>query len=177
MPITVQRETYDSVIGEIKPLLERHWQEVARNKELIPLDPRYEAYRHADISGSLRIYTVRAEGILIGYAVYFIHTHFHYQQNLWALSDIYWVDPYFRRSRNIPLWALYVPVIRWFFRGRNRPRVGEMLFKFAEKCLTNDGVTVMHTTSKCANPAAKYVLEKLGHSLIEFGHAKVLKKV
>lgn len=85
------RESMEQVIGEIKPLLEKHWREIAHYQD-IPLDPDYAAYGRADAVGSLRIFTVRDEGLLVGYAVFFIG-NLHYQSTKIATQDILFVLP------------------------------------------------------------------------------------
>lgn len=152
MEVTFQQEELSNILEELKPLLERHWQEVARNKDLVPLNPEYSAYLSMGRKKYLRVYTARLGEKLIGYAIYFVRPHGHYKDHLWALSDIFWLDP---ESR-----------------GHG---AGKGLFQFVENQLRDEGVTSMHTTSKVEHPAAGRVLEGLGHTLIEYGHAKILR--
>jgi hypothetical protein len=51
-----QREAIEDVVDEIRPLLERHWQEVAHYPD-IPLIPNWQAYDQLQANGLLRIYT------------------------------------------------------------------------------------------------------------------------
>lgn len=149
--IHVTRETYDGVIEDIKPLLTKHWQEIARNRERIELNPDYGRYKELENRGALFIFTAREDGKILGYAIYFVGPHLHYRDHKWALSDIFWVTP-----------------------ERRGIMVGKRLFGLAEKVLRENGVSVMHTTSKIAHPSAGRLLEHFGHEHIEAGHAKVL---
>ena len=51
---------------------------------------RYEALER---DGGLVIYTAREAGVLVGYAAFFLVHHAHYRRNLFALNDVFYVDP------------------------------------------------------------------------------------
>jgi hypothetical protein len=144
-------ERYADVVGEARPLLERHWDEIARNKESIKLSPDWVRYAALAERNQLLICTARAGARLVGYALYFIAPQIHYRETMWAESDIFWIAPEFRR-----------------------PTAALRLFAFAEDQLRARGVVVMHTRAKNAHPAAGRVLEHLGHEPIETVYAKVL---
>lgn len=95
--ITFARESMSQVMGEIRPLLEAHWQEIAQFPD-IPLDPDYEQYARAEAAGQLRIYSARAES-LVGYAIYIVGPAWHYRQSLQARQDILFLLPEYRRGR------------------------------------------------------------------------------
>jgi GNAT superfamily N-acetyltransferase len=151
MAIAFRTERYADVIGDIKPLLVRHWEEIARNRDTIKLDPDYALYATLDERGQLLICTARDGGRLVGYAIYFTFFQIHYRKTRWAESDIFWIDPELRL-----------------------PTVALRLFKFCETELRTKGVTVLHTRAKNAHPAAGRLLEHLGHTPIETVYAKVL---
>jgi hypothetical protein len=90
--MSYQREPLEPVMWEAKPLLERHWAEVAHFKD-IALEPDVELYRKLEESGALRVYTMRKDGELTGYAVFMVKTNLHYRQSLQAQQDILYVDP------------------------------------------------------------------------------------
>jgi GNAT superfamily N-acetyltransferase len=148
---TLQRERVQDTIDEAYPLLERHWDEIAWTKELSGVDIDRAFYKRLEDMGGIVCVTARREGALIGYAVYFIRQHPHYQGVKWAVSDIYWIAPEHR--------------------GR---LLGARLFNVMETELREIGVQVMHTTGKTAHPAAHRLLLALGHSDIEWGVGKVL---
>lgn len=153
MKIEYAQERFADAIDEARPLLVRHWTEVARNKEAVPLDPNYDRYIKMEEMGLIRVYTARHMGAMVGYACYFVLPHLHYQQDLWAVSDILWLAPECRKG----------------FAG-----IG--LLRFVEQSLREEKVSVMHTTGKVEHPALLAILERLGHKHIEFGCAKLLKR-
>ncbi len=44
----------------------------------LPFDPQREIYRHLEDAGMLRLFTVRADDVLVGYAVFVVTTHPHH---------------------------------------------------------------------------------------------------
>jgi GNAT superfamily N-acetyltransferase len=146
-----QRERVQDTIDEAYPLLERHWDEIAWTKELSGVDIDRAFYKRLEDQGGIVCVTARQAGALIGYAVYFLRFHPHYQGVKWAVSDIYWIAPEHR--------------------GR---LLGMRLFNIAETELREAGVQVMHTTGKTAHPQAKRLLMAMGHAEIEWGVGKVL---
>ena len=150
--LIVRRERYAEIIDDIKALLPSHWQELALYQDDVPLDPDFEMYRRVDDAGMLAIFAVRDERELVGYAIYFVKPHHHYMGHKWAVSDIYWMDPRYRRLGH-----------------------GRKMFQGVEDGLRAMGVDVMHTTLKAEHPEPAFVLETLGHARIEFGYSKRLK--
>ena len=167
MGVTFQREKFAATIDEAKPLLVRHWAELARNRGSIAFNPDYEGYLRLETADILRVYTVRENRILIGYAVYLVSKHYHYKDHLWAASDMFWLDPA-KRSKRRPWWKRALGI------GR-KPGLGTQLFGFIESELHREGISVMHTTLKAAHPAAARMLRNLGHESIELGFAKLLR--
>ena len=149
--VTLHKETIAQVMAEIQPLLPRHWDELARNKDKIALNPNMAFYRRNEQLGGVHVFTVRHDGALVGYVVHFVREHPHYVPHLWAVSDIFWLSP--------------------DHRGLG---IGKAMFEHAEKWLKERGVSVVHYTYKASNLAAGEVLEDLGYPLIEHGRAKCL---
>lgn len=86
-------EKYEDVIGEIRPLLELHYEEIASFRDKVPLDPDYERYRQAEEMGRLLIIAARREGALVGYSIFFLSPHMHYQSTVFAMNDIVFLHP------------------------------------------------------------------------------------
>lgn len=152
--VSFARESFVTCFEEAKPLLEAHWQEIARNKDIIPLVPNEAAYLKSEDLGILRIYTGRRDGDLVAYACYFVTAGLHYHTTLWGTCDIFWIHP-----------------------SARVPRLADRLFDFVESQLRSDGVLMMHTRTKIAHPAAGRILERRGHVPIEINYAKLLKEV
>lgn len=87
-------EYFTDVIEEIKPLLKRHWHEIALNKDKIPFDPDYDKYEELEEKGILDIFTARDdEGVLCGYCITFTMPHLHYKTTITSSVDILFVTP------------------------------------------------------------------------------------
>lgn len=92
-----QWERFAAIARELPPLFLRHWEEIALNRDSVPLDPNWPEYYRLDIAGVLRCLTVRTEsGTLAGYHFVLIFPHLHYASTLWAQSDMFWLDPAYR---------------------------------------------------------------------------------
>lgn len=166
------QETMAESLEDLKACFDSHWKELARNRDIIPLDPDYNNYKAREKSDALRVYTVRKEGILVGYAVYFLLFHPHYQQTKWALSDIFWVSLAIRSTLRVKIKRKILRIL-----GKNPEEgVGNRFFAFIEECLRLDNVVVMHTTFKTAHPAPGRILKRRKHKLIEHGYAIVLTR-
>lgn len=87
-----QREKVMDTWDEMFPLLTEHWKEVALFND-IPLDPDKEAYERMEANGAVRLYTLRDEGQLVGYSVFFIIHHPHYKSSMQAQQDIIYITP------------------------------------------------------------------------------------
>ncbi len=148
--IIYQQESLVTVKADIIPLLEKHWEEVALNKEKIKLNPDWDAYANLEDAGVLKIFTSREDGKLVGYFVVFVKSHIHYKDHLFCYNDVIFVDEEYRK-------------------GFTSPR----LIKFAEKCLKADGVEVMIVNTKVHKPFDS-LLVWLGYKHIENLYSKVL---
>lgn len=149
-----QRETYEDVVDEIRPLLERHWREVAHYAD-IPLAPNWAAYQQFQAAGILRIYTGREHGRLIGYSIFTVHKGVHYSTSLEADEDLLFVLPEHRKGS----------------------RVGLQLMQFAERQLTAENVQLVKRRTKAAerlNFGA--LLERMGYEPIDVTYGKRLDK-
>lgn len=83
---------------ELAPLLELHWHEVAKYKD-IPLEPDWAWYDEMVKGGAYRAYTMRTdEGELIGYAGFVVGGHKHYKSCLCAWADVVFLHPKQRKN-------------------------------------------------------------------------------
>jgi GNAT superfamily N-acetyltransferase len=148
--ITAQVESLTEVLEELKPLLPLHYEELALNKDSIPLDPQYDVYSRERLQGEVIFVTVRDEGALIGYFVGFIAPGLHYQTCLTCTMDIFYIV----QDR----------------RGRGG---GVLLFKAVEKELKRRGVDRWFVGSKCRHDAS-ILFERLGFERVEIYYSKML---
>jgi len=91
--LSLQVEEFSQVIEEAKPLLYRHWLEVALDKEKVPLDPDWARYASLEGRGSLSVVTMRQNGKLVGYSCMVVERGLHYASTLEARMDIFWLAP------------------------------------------------------------------------------------
>ena len=91
--ITAQVETWHPFIEEIQPLLPLHYQELALNKDKVPLSPKYDVYDTLDAQGKILVVSLRQEGTIVGYFIGFVDTKLHYNTCLALTMDIFWTHP------------------------------------------------------------------------------------
>jgi GNAT superfamily N-acetyltransferase len=152
MPITYQQESLATCANDAKDLLHSHWEEVAVNKDVIKLNPDWDAYYNLEEVGILKIFTARSDGVLVGYFVVLCRTHIHYKDHIFAANDILYLHKDYRKGFT-----------------------GAKLMKFAEKCLQEDGVSVLVVNTKRHKPFDS-LLEWLGYKHVENVYSKLLRE-
>lgn len=90
---TFQCENLEAGLEEIKALLPLHYEELALNKDKVPLSPMYDVYIAREQAGQLIYFTARDEGKLVGYFLGFIAPGLHYSTCLTCTMDIFFVHP------------------------------------------------------------------------------------
>lgn len=148
--ITFQEEFAKVVIEEGASLFEAHWKEIAVNQEKVPLDPDYDKYYLLEDMGVLHVVTARDNGTLVGYFVSIIETGLHYKQNVFAINDILFIHPDYRKGS-----------------------VGIKLIKFTEQCLKDRGIDVLVMRHKAAHDFSR-ILERLGMTHTESVYMKYI---
>lgn len=138
-------EALDSCLPDISGLLESHHREVG---ERFDLDPDIQTYRALETS--LRIYTARREGLLIGYATFIVcATNLHHKGLRSAAND-----------------SLYImPSCRGF--------TGSLLMAYAEAQLKAEGIKVVTIHVPKVNDWTPLAI-KWGYEVIETHVRKVL---
>jgi GNAT superfamily N-acetyltransferase len=101
---------------EAWPLIERHYRALGAWSGA-PLEPDVDRYAAMQAYGSLRVFTARWHGRLVGYLAYMVHSGLHYSTLTFASEDVVWIDPEVRASR-----------------------VASDLFSYAEECLREENV-------------------------------------
>lgn len=84
----VKEENLFDIIPEMMALLEEHYEELIVNKKVIKLNPRWDEYKRRIDLNQFAIFTIRAEGKLIGYSAFFIEPHIHYSDFIVATNDV-----------------------------------------------------------------------------------------
>lgn len=91
--ITAQVESFTQGLSELQPILPKHWEELALDKDKVPLDPQYDIYIRREEMGEVLFMTLRDAGELIGYFIGFIAPGLHYKTCLTLTMDIFYVVP------------------------------------------------------------------------------------
>ena len=146
--LTYRREKLSDIKEEVLPLLEKHWEEIALEKEIVKLDPDWDAYEFMDSHGLLVCVCARHSGVLIGYTVYFISRNIHYKELLCAENDLFFLDPEFRKGM-----------------------AGVNLFRAAEVVLKGLGVNRISNKVKLHHDVGK-IFERMGYQPIERVYVK-----
>lgn len=141
--LTVCVESFTDGIEELKVLLPMHWEELALNRDKVPLSPNWEEYKERDANGSIIYVTLRNKGYLVGYFVGFIAPGMHYTTCLTCIMDIFYIHPDVRGQFG-----------------------GVKLFRFVEKELKRRGVQRMVVGSK-NHKDASCLFDFLGYTMIE----------
>jgi len=148
--LTAQVESFTAVQPEIAALSGEHYDALALDKELVPLDPDWDRYRELDARGQLCTVTLRAQGKLAGYCIMFVLPELHYRTTLSAKMDMFWVTPEYR--------------------GRMG---GLRLFRTMERELKRRGCRRMFVGSKLHRDTSR-MFEAMGYRHIEAWFSKVL---
>jgi hypothetical protein len=83
----------------VLPLWKKHYDEIALDKDICPLDPDWEFYFVSAERGLLHILTARSQsGKLAGYIFNLLGSHNHYASTRFAVTEMFWLHPYFRKG-------------------------------------------------------------------------------
>lgn len=150
MAISFRRERTDTIRHEAVKLLQDHWNEIAKYKD-IPVEPDWAKYYRIEELGNLRVFTVRSGMDLVGYAVFFLSNNPHYASSFQATQDVL------------------------FLRKDQRGFTGAKFIKWCDAQLKMVGVqAVYHHTKKEQNFGP--MLERMGYELVDLVYARRLDK-
>lgn len=148
--VTAQVESLTERLEDLKGFFPKHWEELALNRDKVPLDPQYPIYLARDARGEVLFVTLRKAGELIGYFVGFVAPGLHYQTCLTLTMDIFWVHPEHRNGS-----------------------AGIRLFREVEREAKRRGVQRWFAGSKC-HADASVLFEFLGFERVEIYYSKWL---
>lgn len=148
--MTAHVESLTEHLPELMYLLPLHYEELALNKDKVPLDPQYEVYRERDAAGAVLFVTLRDAGELVGYFVGFIAPGLHYKTCLTCTMDIF----YLRKDKRT---------------GSG----GVRLFRFVEAELKRRGVQRWFMGSK-VHADASALFKRIGAAPVETYYSKWL---
>ena len=145
--ITAHIESFVVNIDELKRIIPLHYEELAMNKDKVPLAPQWPKYARAEANGELFFVALRDAGNMAGYFIGFVGPGLHYETCLTCVQDIFYVKPDERGAA-----------------------AGKILFDFVENELKRRGVQRLITNSKNHFPAA-WMFDKRGYEPIETIHS------
>jgi GNAT superfamily N-acetyltransferase len=131
----------EALAREIAPLLEAHYREIAHYPD--PLRVDYARYLRAEAMGQLRLFTIRVEGALVGYADFTLDKSPKYGILQASQGDLFLLPEY------------------------RRGRVGIRFIRWCDEALKTERVMVVYQHTKIAHPAMGKVLEHLGYEPID----------
>ena len=146
----VKEEKFKDIIDEALPLLTKHWKELANHQDIRPLDINFEAYEQMNDLGLIRVFTVREDEKLVGYASFCINYNLHYKTWKHAICDVYYIAP---EKRTLGF--------------------GSKMFSEIEGMLRDLGVNSVIVQDKVKQSNAKF-FQALGFGISEQHYEKVL---
>lgn len=154
MSLTYQKERFVDIMIELPPLFQKHWEEIAANKDVIKLDPAWDEYCELDRINRLHIITIRDGTKLVGYFFGLVKGHLHYKTSLTAWSDIFYLLPEYKKGLAAGV------------RLRRLIREAEKMFRVLK-------VQKVYMVTKKAHDLSR-LLEREGYKFIELVHTKLL---
>lgn len=93
-------EPFAQCYVEAQELLKLHWEEIAKDKKLLFLNPDVDLYNKLSARTNIVVVTARTNAKLVGYFVWFLAKHPHYKHVLVAEEDIHFLLPEYRKGLN-----------------------------------------------------------------------------
>lgn len=96
--ITYQVEPWAQYRAGCDGLWRQHYNEIAADKQRMPMRPDEPLYRHLESAGQLQIVVARDAGEMVGYMIFVVRPHPHYADVLCGFEDAYFVGTGHRRG-------------------------------------------------------------------------------
>ena len=97
--IDIRLATVDEMLAKASILFEEHYEEIARNKQIMKLKPDEKAYRNLEEANQIFILSAWQDDVLIGYSVNFVLNHPHYADLVLAQNDLLYIKKEMRGGR------------------------------------------------------------------------------
>ena len=146
--VEIKQEFITQIQDEITPLLQEDWEEIGEDH--LPLNPDFESYGDLEANDLLKIFTARIEGKLVGYFVVIYVPSLQSKGKFLAINDTIFVS-----------------------KAHRRKMIGPRLFRFAEKCVKQDGLDRLYVAITEKNDIGDN-LKRMGYNKIESRYEKVL---
>lgn len=148
----IEKVDFNLYIDEWTSLFDEHWDEVAKNKQLMKISPDYERYAALGKLGKLKSLVAYRGDEVVGYSVNILDKHLHYSDLAVAYNDLLFVK---KEYRNSP--------------------VGLRLIRQTEKYMAEEGAQLMFWHAKEQTSLAK-ILPALRYNTHEIMFSKELKR-
>lgn len=148
--ITFHVESFRQSLPEFQALLPAHWEELALNRDKVPLRPQWHVYFEREDAGQLLFVAAREAGEIVGYFIGFVAPGLHYETCLTCTMDIFFIR-----------------------KDKRTGSAGVRLFKFVEQELRRRGVNRWFVGSK-VHADASALFERLKFSRVEVHYSKWL---
>lgn len=131
--ITYQIEPWVSYRGGCDSLWKEHYEEVAGDKDRMPMRPDEMLYKTLENSGQLQIMVARETGIMLGYMIFVVKPHPHYADVLCGFEDAYFLTSSRRGVAGVKLIKESLEALkrrgvqRWFIHTKKAKDIGRVL--------------------------------------------------
>jgi hypothetical protein len=144
--ITFNTEKFEDFYLESVPLTEEHHKEV--DLFGLELDVNLETYLAAQDAHILKGFTVRENGKLIGYSLYFVFKHTHHRSSIHAKQDVLFIQ-------------------------KDKRGIGTKFIKYCEDRLRDNAINFIHQAVPAMNDWS-IILERAGYRKLETAYTKEL---
>lgn len=93
-------EPLETLLDEgLADLVQQHWEEIALDRSVIPLDVDWDRKLHLEATGAWKVFTARRGLDLLGYISFYIHeSAINYRTTRYIHDDVFWLCPSERRG-------------------------------------------------------------------------------
>ena len=130
-------------------MYKRQYEELGRFGSDIKVEPNWAAYKALQETQQLIAYTAKENDIVVGYAVFILQMHLHYNK-LFALNDLFYLLPEYREGLT-----------------------GFKFMKFIEQELVYNGVNIVVWSVKPQKDYSKLLI-RMGYGLLEMNYFRRL---
>lgn len=83
---------------EFHALTRLHWEEIALDKDTVPLSVDWPRYEQMEDAKTWRIFVAEDDGKVIGYVSWFMGFHVRYKETWYCQGDFFFLHPDYRRG-------------------------------------------------------------------------------
>ena len=95
----IKLSTIADIDGRTDSLFQEHYEEIARNKEIMKLKPNRPMYHALEETGALFLHAAMQGDDFIGYSINIVQHHLHYADLKYCQNDVLFIKKEFRGGR------------------------------------------------------------------------------